>query len=45
MDGDANESFFSFLSKEVGCVYMYYIHPELRILDYPSGSGKGAGLL
>ena len=26
-------------------IYIYYIHPELRIRDYPSGSGKGAGPL
>ena len=30
-----------------GCVYIYiyYIHPELRIGDCPFGSGKGAGPL
>ena len=27
------------------CIYIYYIHPELRIEDCRSGSGKGAGPL
>ena len=26
-------------------VYIYYIHPELRIENWRSGSEKGAGLL
>ena len=26
-------------------IYIYYIHPELRIRDYRFGSGKGAGSL
>ena len=25
--------------------YIYISHPELRISDYPSGTGKGAGSL
>ncbi len=26
-------------------IYICYIHPKLRIANYPSGTGKGAGLL
>ena len=27
------------------CMFIHYIHPELRIEDYRSGLGKGAGPL
>ena len=38
--------FFSRDNDEYGvCIYIHYIHPELRIWSYPSGTGKGAGPL
>jgi len=29
---------------KAGYIYIYYIHPELKIGNYRSGTGKGAGL-